>query len=143
MPDLDVSDLLLDPDFCEPLSIYRRPVTMVKGRQQIASQLVQPFPVGVVFSISGELMRATDQQNLPTTIVVHTPFRLRGPAKGFQADIVNWNGDNFVVRAVDNYSHYGAGFVAAICSSEDMIDNAPANPFTLDQSNLDGPDVLL
>jgi galactose-6-phosphate isomerase len=126
MPDLDVSDVLLDPDFCETLTITRRPFTMVKGIATVTPTTISPAPVGVVYSISGDLIRqGADQQNLPNTIIVHTPFRLRGPAQGFLPDIVVWNGDNFAVTSVDNFSHFGSGFVSAICTSQDSVDNPP------------------
>lgn len=125
MPDLDVSDLLLDPDFCEQLSVQRRQITMVKGRSTTTPVTISPAPYGVVFSITGGLIRAGDQQNMPATIVVHTPFRLRGASPGYEPDLVIWNGDNYAVTAIDNFSKYGAGFVAATCTSQDSIDNAP------------------
>lgn len=125
MPDLDVSDILLDPDFCEALTIIRRAITLVKGRQQTTPQTISPAPFGVVTSLSGELIRVADQQNMPTTIVVHTPFRLRGVSVGFEPDLVVWNGDNYVATAVDNYSHFGGGFIAATCTSQNSQDNPP------------------
>lgn len=125
MPNLDVSDILLDPDFCEQLTVQRRAITMTKGRATTTSTTISPAPYGVVFSITGDLLRASDQQNMPATIVVHTPFRLRGASPGYEPDLVIWNGDNYAVTALDNFSRYGSGFVAATCTAQDSVDNAP------------------
>ena len=67
------------------------------------------------------------------TIRVTTTFMLRGPSKdvtmqNFQPDIVIWKGDSYVVRALDDFSQYGAGMVTAECSSIDYVDSPPSAP---------------
>jgi hypothetical protein len=38
-----------------------------------------------------------------------------GPAGTTPADLVVWKGARYTVVNVDDYSHFGAGFVAATC----------------------------
>lgn len=64
------------------------------------------------------------------SILVITPFRLRGPSKdnqgnSFQPDIVLWNGNSFVVRTLKDWTSYGAGQVEAECISVDLVQLAP------------------
>jgi galactose-6-phosphate isomerase len=132
MPDLDVTDIILDPDFCETLIVKRREENLVKGRSTLTVTVIDPAPVGVVLPVDDQpLVRGPDQQNLPRLLEVHTPFRLRGAAKDpgtgkqYQPDIITWNGDDFVVNKVQDYSRFGQGFIQADCSSVDSIDNAP------------------
>jgi hypothetical protein len=54
-----------------------------------------------------------------------TKFRLQGPSLGFQPDTVIWRGNEFIVRAIDDYSAYGAGFVQALASSVEVLDRPP------------------
>lgn len=134
MPAIDVSDVLLDPDFCEPLTIIRRAQTVSnKGRSTSTEVTIDPAPVGVVLPQADQpLVRGPDQANLPRLIQVHTPFRLRSASKDpdtgdvYQPDIIIWQGDRFVVNKVQSFSAYGAGFIQADCSSQDQTEAAPA-----------------
>lgn len=125
MPFIDVSDVLTDPEFAEPpksLIVLRRTQTIgINGRVAVA---VKNIPIdGIVTAGSGNnLQRLEDQQHMIKRITVHTMFRLRGPALGFQPDIVQWHGDNFVVTEIDDHSAYGAGFISATCASTDPLD---------------------
>lgn len=133
MPMLDVMDVLLDPDFCEELTIQRRQQgTDAKGRAALTVTTIDPKPFGVVEPVADQpMVRGPDQQNLPRLLSVHTPFRLRGPSRDgagvdFQPDLIIWNGDPYVVNKVQDYSHYGAGWVQADCSSEAATERPPA-----------------
>lgn len=129
MPDIDVSELLYDPDFCEQLSITRRSVSVGdNGRQTITSTAVSPAPFGVVVPQSDSTtLRGPDQQNLPRLIAVYTTFRLQPVAPGFKADLIIWEGDTYIVNKVYPFNKMGSGFVGADCSSWDSTDEAP-NP---------------
>lgn len=134
MPALDVSDITLDPDFAEALTLYRREqVISSKGRVTPTLVLVTPTPYGVVLAQDDlPLQRGPDQQNLPQLLEVHTPFRIRSatkdPATGkiYQPDVLVWNGDNFLCTRTYNFSHFGRGFIRAVFASTDAIDNIPA-----------------
>lgn len=126
MPDIDVSDILLDPDFCELLTVTRRAETMVKGRSTTTPTTISPQPVGVVIPQNDSpMMRGPDQQNLPRLIQVHTPFRLRGASAGYQPDLITWKGADYVVNKVQDFSSYGGGFIQADCSSVASTEPAP------------------
>lgn len=131
MPSIDVTELLLDLDFCEQLTVYRRLQNIDNyGRPSITPVLVTPAPYGVVEPQDDmPLQRGEDQQNLPQLLEVHTIFRLRsaGKASGveYQPDVIVWNGTSFLVNKIINWSRYGVGFVRAQCSSTDAIDGVP------------------
>jgi galactose-6-phosphate isomerase len=132
MPRLDVTDVLLDPDFCETLTVLRRAEGVSsKGRVTTTETTITPAPVGVVIAQSDQpIQRGPDQQNLPRLIEIHTPFRLRSASKDpisgavYQPDIIVWGGDRFVVNKTMDFSRYGRGFIQADCSSQDLIDQA-------------------
>ena len=129
MPLLDVSDILSDPMIGgEVLTIQRRAETVdQKGRSQVAPITVTPAPVGNVQPASGGvLVRNAAGQYLPKVIEVFTVFRLRSESPAFQPDTVIWNGNPYVVKLVDDWSRYGAGYIRAECEAMDMVDNPPA-----------------
>lgn len=125
MPLIDVDDLLTDPDFVETIQVLRR-------KQQI-SDTGRVSTVNATFNVVAcvqpqsdqPMIRGAEQQNLPALISVHTMFRIRGISPGYQPDIVIWNGTQFVVNKVYNWSHYGRGYVMAECSSMDHLDQPP------------------
>ena len=132
MPDIDLTDLLSDPDFAEQLIVMRRrqvidPITGIATAQ---SNMVAPKPLGVVIPQADlPIQRGPDQQALPRLIEVHTRFRLRSAStadgRTYLPDFIVWNGDNFYVNRVYDYSKFGRGFVQADCSSQPTIATAP------------------
>lgn len=134
MPFIDVSDIINDVFISgERFNVIRRSDTVgINGETTIGSAplcgIGQITPTGDNSMLREEAF-TTDQK----TIQVITTFKLRGPAKdkytqqNYQPDIVVWNGDNYLVRTLQDYSKYGAGMVVAECSSIDYVDNAPSN----------------
>lgn len=132
MPDIDVSDLLSDPDFAETLTIMRRlqVIDTVTGISSAESNLILPRPFGVVLPQPDlPIQRGPDQQALPRLIEVHTKYRLRSASieddVTYLPDFIVWNGDNFYVNRVYDYSRFGRGFIQADCSSQPTVATAP------------------
>lgn len=132
MPDIDLTDLLSDPDFAEELTVIRRRqvIDTVTGISTAQSNQVRPSPIGVVIPQADlPIQRGPDQQALPRLIEVHTNFRLRSAStdggRTYLPDFIVWNGDNFYVNRVYDYSKFGRGFVQADCSSQPAIATAP------------------
>lgn len=133
MPFLDVSDVLLDPMFCEELTIYRRlQAVSNKGRASTTDTLVSPKPYGVVLPVdAGDLERAPDDQYGPKVLEIHSPFRFRSASTNaagsqqYQPDRITWNGGTYLCLKVHDFSRYGAGFTQADFASCDPIDVAP------------------
>lgn len=124
MPNLDVSDVLLDPDLADRFTVKRRPAgTNAHGRVETTPEII-PRVLGVVTAASPtDLERLDDNQRMGRNLSVVTKFRLRGPATGYQPDIVLWYGNDYVVKDVQPYPQYGAGFIQAIVGSMDSMDN--------------------
>lgn len=135
MPLLDVSEVLSDPLFTEPMNVYRRTETVgSNGRTVITRTRVRPVPTGVIMpkdSVIGgnAIQRNPDEQHRGSALLIYTQFRLRGPSPGFQPDVVVWNGDDYVVTLVNDYSHYGAGYIQVELSSMTSVDNPPSEDF--------------
>lgn len=116
MPRLDVSDVLLDPDFCDStLQCERYTATVDANGRGTKTQTLIGF-AGVVTSDRGErLVRTAVGEHATDTISVITRFKLRDAGAGATADIVRWNSVRFTVISVNDYSTYGRGFVEAVC----------------------------
>lgn len=132
MPLIDTSELLVDPDFVEPVTVLRRmQLVSEQGRVSTQNQSFMNVIACVQPQSDEPMVRGTDSQLLPALISVHTKFRLRGISPNFQPDIVIWNGNQFVVNKVFNWSHFGLGYVMAECSSMDHLDEPPGGPSAL------------
>lgn len=139
MPLLDVSDLLSDPDLCEPLTIIRREQKINDlGRAVLLQTTISPAPYGSIQSkdtaIGGnQLERQPEGQYRAAAFDVYTQFALRGPAvdgcgQDWQPDVIMFNGDPYVVTLINDYTHFGAGYVHAEIASMSQIDQAPVSP---------------
>jgi galactose-6-phosphate isomerase len=128
MADLDVTALLSDPDFTDLFAVTRRAETLDSKGRVVALRKSYPNVIGVVTpNDPSDLDRAADYDSQTKSLTVITQFQLRPATTGFKPDIVEWNGDRYLVRHVSQFSHFGAGFVEAECSSMDRMDNPVEN----------------
>lgn len=114
---LDVSEILLDPDFMDTGLTCKRSIQDI-GDNGRATNTVASIPfAGVVTSDKGDLLeRVVTGERVTGSITIHTPFALTdGAGDSSISDIVTWQGRDYTVSNVNNYSHFGRGFVAATC----------------------------
>lgn len=112
---LDVSDVLLDPDFADSLVCERLAQNVGDDGIAVNTAKVHRF-AGVVTNDSGDkLSRISSGERVEGNIVVHSVFRLQDGSSGMTADVVTWRGRRFTVVSVNDWSHFGRGFTAAKC----------------------------
>lgn len=122
MPLLDVTEVLLDPDFADDSLICRRQIqTTDDDNFPINTPHEIPFSGVVTVDRSLEARRMAAGQNINGAILIVTQFRLTQGSKSINdgpnldADLVIYNGGLYRVTFVDPYTRYGAGFVQAHC----------------------------
>ena len=116
MPNLDVSDVLLDPDFMTMDLMCKRVAVSVgnKGRSNKSEQSFQ-FSGVVTTNNSQNMDRREDGTLIKGAINIHTRTKLTAGDANNQADEITWKGKTYyVVQVLDNL-HYGIGFNKAIC----------------------------
>lgn len=113
---LDVSDILDDPDFADSSFVCHRLSETVDGhgRAQVAPQ---DFSfTGVATSNAGDMLkRLPEGSRIEGSITIHTKFPLRAAGQNYAADEITWKGRDYIVSTINDYTSYGAGFVAANC----------------------------
>lgn len=125
MPSLDVSFVVADPMLADRFTVKRR-TDVVDNFGRTAPTLVETFAnqVGVVTQQDpADLMRRDDGQMVPRMIFVASRFIFRGASVGYQPDIITWNGSDYTVKHVMNYSRYGNGIVEVVAESMVAMDN--------------------
>jgi len=126
MPFLDVTQFLTDPDFADRFTVRRRNESVDKhGRSTIVETRI-PNVIGVVtMGSQSDLDRRDDFQVTTRALTVVCKFALRGEVSQYQPDVIVWRGDNYLVKHVDLYPHFGPGFYQAECYSVDRTDAQP------------------
>ncbi|WCM21362.1 hypothetical protein NDK50_07915 [Paraburkholderia bryophila] len=115
MPLLDVAEILLDPDFVDSLVCARNIQTVGSNGLAVDAATSTPF-YGVVTNNTGDLlMRLAEGSRISGSITVHSQFNLIAGAAGIDADIVTWNGRQYTVTNIGDWSRFGKGFTAANC----------------------------
>lgn len=127
MPLIDVTDVLLDPDFADVFSVIRRAevVDPATGRSVITPTTYHDI-VGVVTAAApGDLDRRDDGQMMARKISIVTQYRLRGPGNGFQPDQIVLGEVTFTVTEILPYTRFGGGFIQATAESMSAATPAP------------------
>ena len=122
MPSLDVTEVLMDPDFADfSLVCHRQIQTVDEDNFPVNTPQDIPFSGVVTVDRSLEARRLAAGQNIDGAILIVTQFRLTqgqpatDTSDALDADTVTYNGRDYRVTFVDPYTSYGAGFVQAHC----------------------------
>lgn len=114
MARLDMSDAF-DPDFMDPLMCKRQEQTVGSNGRATNEERLMPFE-GVVTQGDGDLLeRGPDGERVKGSITIGTPFILRAGSDDCTADIVTYNGADYTVTALADYSNFAEGFSLAAC----------------------------
>ncbi|OVZ83883.1 head-tail adaptor [Yersinia kristensenii] len=116
MPNLDVTDVLFDPDFCDMSLVVKRNVQTVDADGFATNTVTEKGFAGVVtVDRSLESRRMMSGNVIGGAILIVTVERLTQGQAGRDADIVTYQNRDYRVTFVDPYTAYGAGFVQAHC----------------------------
>ncbi|EPB4501055.1 head-tail adaptor [Yersinia enterocolitica] len=116
MPNLDVTDVLFDPDFCDMSLVVKRNVQTVDVDGFATNTVTEKGFAGVVtVDRSLESRRMMSGNVIGGAILIVTVERLTQGQTGRDADIVTYQNRDYRVTFVDPYTAYGAGFVQAHC----------------------------
>lgn len=119
MADLDVTELLSDPDFIDALGVIRRSVAFSAG-----AAVVTDAPEATIYG-SVQPAGADDLELLPEgtrlhdSLVLYTLAAVAPQTDDGPGDVLVWKGYRWVVRAVpEDWSHFGAGYRKALAVKE-------------------------
>ncbi|MFI7997882.1 head-tail adaptor [Serratia marcescens] len=126
MPLLDVTEVLLDPDFVDTTLVCHRQIQS-QDDDNFTTNTQQDIPFSGVVTVdrSLEARRMAAGQNINGAILIVTQFRLTQGQPGFDADVVTYRGREYRVTFVDPYTAYGAGFVQAHCELMEFDGGSP------------------
>ena len=115
MADIDVSDVLSNPDFVDSFKYIRNALTTTDGIGTVTPSLPQAA-YGCIYSANGDILkRMPPGEYNDDTVTIVTITKLISGENGATADLVLWNGAMWTVMHVNSYAQYGRGFYQATC----------------------------
>jgi len=141
---IDVTDVILDPMVAGQSAqvLRRRQEVGDNGEDTVTLSPLIPIVCGIWPSGDNKLVRTEDYSTLGQEFTIVTTFRLRGQTReqstgrSYLPDLVMHDGNAYIVNQINEYTHYGAGFIEATCESIDYQQNPdyplPANVGQLD-----------
>lgn len=114
MPLLDVSELLTDPDFSDTIVLVRRSATVGNNGRLTAAVATETTMVAIVQPVGEDLVLTEESSRVSRFIEIICRERLRTIHDGAVADIVRWQGQDYQVKSVADWSRWGAGFSESV-----------------------------
>jgi len=132
MPFLDVSDIVVDPDFADVMTVARRgeSVSALTGRSQTNEQVFDNVIGTVTMQDPAALLRREDSDSAPRLIFIATTFAMRSVSSGFKPDVITWpkageeGSTQYTVLKCYPYPRYGAGMYEVVAESMHATDEA-------------------
>ena len=118
MAQIDVSDLLLDPDFIDPVTLIHR--TMIVGSNGLG-QIIEECEetVGSVQPASGKtLNRLPDALRIQNVSSFYIKAGIIADSSCAYPDIIKYKGKRYQVEQVNDWSNFGAGWMVGVCVAE-------------------------
>lgn len=123
MPSLDVSEVLLSPEFASRVRVIRRNETIdANGRATSTPTIFDGVVAVITTSPPGNSDNRDDAQMMPRSIKIRTIFRLRGVGPGINPDLVVADGITYTVNSILPWTKFGRGFTSATAISSHATD---------------------
>lgn len=121
MADIDVSELLLDPDFVNDLQLIHRTATVNSFGKNVIVELTPVDTVGSVQPASQkDIMRMPEAMRLKDVRAFWIKAAILTDGSSQYPDIIVFSGKRFQVFAVEPWNNYGEGWNKGICVAEEM-----------------------
>lgn len=125
MPMMDMRTALLDPYLVDRFTVIRRQEVVSSNGISVLSTTSTLNVAGVV--TAGNPSKLDRQPNMDISdkwIDVVTQFPLYAESESganteYKPDIIQWHGNNYIVKTLADYSSYGPGFVSVQCALMD------------------------
>ena len=119
MAQIDVSELLVDPDFTDRVTRIQRSSSVNGFGEHVLVETPSPIIAVVQSGDTDELTRMPDGLRLADIITVYYRGELSLESPGGYADVIVWRGNRYVAKEmIQQNLNYGAGFTQAMCLLE-------------------------
>jgi galactose-6-phosphate isomerase len=118
MGQIDVTELLQDPEFVDPVVlIHRSPVINAYGENVLSENGVQT--VGSVQPISGKtLQRLPEALRVASVMSFWVKGKIVSDGRCQYPDLISYRGQRYAVQAIFDWTNWGAGYSEGTCVRE-------------------------
>ncbi len=123
MAQVDVSELLTDPDFVDEVTLIRRESTVGTDGEHEVSAGEESTIYASVQDVEGEdLARLPEGTRLHDALTVYFGGKLYPAGDGTFGDLIVWNGRRYLVHQIaEDFTNWGGGgYVKALCIAENL-----------------------
>lgn len=116
---VEVSDIIVDPDFSDGFTLINRASSINQYGEMELTETSQSV-TGVIQNINNEMLKRFPQAaEFSDGISVWYRGVLQAQAPGGYCDVVVWNGYRYLVKIVtEQFMNFGSGWTSALCSKE-------------------------
>jgi len=119
MANIDVSQLMLDPDFVDVITLTTQSTAVNSRGENLLSPAKVVTSVGSVQPASGKtLQRLPDGMQLEDVRSFFYKGDIIASEPGKYSSVLEFRGQRYLVRMVMNWNNYGAGWSEGICVAE-------------------------
>lgn len=116
MPNIDVTELLTDPDFATTITVYRTTQSVNNFGEAVSSVASTSVTAVVVAGVGDTMTRTLDYDMIAGGITIYSIFQLTaGDEAGAVADEVIYDNKRYIVKNLSDWSQFGIGFTVAEC----------------------------
>ncbi|MDU4960194.1 MAG: hypothetical protein E6X17_05985 [Sporomusaceae bacterium] len=103
---INVAELIHDPDFCQPFTLYRKSSVWVGGRAKTQEQAVSRRGV-ITAATTKDLLQVPEGDRVKGIIAVYDTEELRLSNETGTADELSWRGERYRLFQLWPYADYG------------------------------------
>jgi hypothetical protein len=117
---IDVSSILIDPDFLDELTLIKRASSINQYGEHVMTETSCKIRASVQSVGTEDIERLPEGARLHDTITVYYCGELFPERANGYADVLVWGGKRYQVSSLaENFMNFGRGFTKAICRMED------------------------
>lgn len=111
MANIDVSELMADPDFVDPVEVIRNGVSVsLDGLTEATAQDMGTILASMQPASHKELMLLPEGQRVSGMLSCWTNFPLQEAREASEADIIVWKKQRYRVVKLSDWQHFGNGY---------------------------------
>lgn len=115
---IDVSDILLDPDFIDNLTLVRRTTSVNSMGENVIAESSLATVGSVQPASTKQIQRLPEALRLADIRSFFIKAEIKADGSGQYPDIILFQGKRFQVQSVAPWLNYGAGWNEGICIGE-------------------------
>jgi len=116
MADINISELLSDPDFLDTVTLITRGTTLVKGRNVLSDTPVPNVSMVIQPASGSDLKKLPEGVRGSETISVWYRGELSSLRQNGYSDIIVWNTKRYEVMHVEPFGNWGNGYYKGIAT---------------------------